>query len=104
MAYKVKINFSSKSNQFSGYESLSTKSFKTKAEAQKEIDRLKAKMGKSKNSDSIQNYTIKQTERLSPKTKAKIKTTSATIGKRAWKFLNTPPPKKQKSAFDFFNV
>lgn len=61
MAYKVKISFKSKSNQFSGYESISTKSFKTKEQAKKEIDRLKKKMGKSK-SGNTQRYTIKKTQ------------------------------------------
>ena len=105
MTYKVKISFKSKSNQFSGYESVSTKTFRTKKEAQEEITRLKKKMGKSKNSNNTQSYSIKQTDpRISPKTKKKIATTSATVGKRAWKFLTTPPPPKKKSAFDFFNV
>jgi len=105
MAYKVKINFGSKSNEFSGYESVSTRTFKTKKEAQDEIARLKKKMGKAKNSNSTQSYSIKQTDpRISPKTKKKIATTSTTVGKKAWKFLTAPPPKKKKSAFDFFNV
>ena len=81
MTYKVKISFKSKSNQFSGYESVSTKTFRTKKEAQEEITRLKKKMGKSKNSNNTQSYSIQQTDlRINPKTK------------------------KKKSAFDFFNV
>ena len=48
--------------------------------------------------------TPKKKPRISAKRKKQVKTTSAVIGKRAWKFLTAPPPKKKKSAFDFFNV